>query len=233
MVAIKKTLAFKFAEPVAEDAPYRFIASTDSVDREGDVMVPDGMDSTEYDRNPVVLWLHDSSMPGVARTRKLHRYQNRIEMDMDFPARPADLREDDEWPPDKFRSYVRAGLINAVSIRARVKDGGWRNPTAGDRAKYGGDAQRIIARWILEEISLVPLPMNQDAVLLAIGKGIVTKAEAERWFKIEVPAEPAAIAVAKRSVDPIRIVVPAIGRLEAEDAVRVAMAKVRGAIYAD
>jgi hypothetical protein len=228
-VSVTKTLTLT-VEKGEDGAPFRFIASTDSVDREGDVLVPDGMDSSEYDKNPVVLWLHDSSMPAIARAAKLYRYPNRIEVDVVFPDRPANLAKDSEWRPDEFRSLVKAGLLNALSVRARAKPGGWRDPpSVGDRSKYGDSVRRVIAKWMLEEISLVPLPMNQDAVVLALGKGLIRPETAERYLSVRVPEVVKAAPIPYRG---ITIRVPERGALETSEAVRLAVAKARGRIYA-
>ena len=33
--------------------------STDAIDRDGEVVVPRGIDKTHFQKNPVVLWAHD------------------------------------------------------------------------------------------------------------------------------------------------------------------------------
>lgn len=233
MLTLEKTLAFKVAEdPSLPPRHARFIATAGVVDREGDVMVAEGMDSSEYDKNPIVLWLHDSSMPAVAYTTKMNRSPGSIEITARFPERPSDHPADAEWRSDEFWSLVKSGLIRAVSVRGAAKTGGYRKANSGDIAKYGPDVQRVISRWMLQEISLVPLPMNQDAVLLAVGKGLITKGVAEKYFKVEVPEVPTPIVV-RRSVEPIRISVPQFGALEVAEAVRVEVLKRRGVIYAD
>lgn len=244
MLKITKTLSVTVTAPVAQDAPYRFVASTDSVDREGDVLVPDGMDSTDYEKNPVILYIHDSSQPAVARCRKLYRMLRRIEVDVVFPPRPDG--HFGEWEPEDMKRLVDAGLLNAVSVRGLVKPNGWREATKGDKEKYGPDCLRVIHRWSLMEISLVPLPMNQDAVLLALGKGLVSRGDIEKWggtipAEAAEPVEKAAVAVPApeetaelaAKCHTISLRVPRLGTLDTADIVRMAKAKASGKLYAD
>jgi len=44
-----------------------FTISTDHIDRDGDTIEQSGWDLSEYKKNPVVLWAHDSSAPPVAK----------------------------------------------------------------------------------------------------------------------------------------------------------------------
>lgn len=246
-INVYKTLSVTITPPGTAEAPYRFVASTDSVDREGDVIVPDGMDSTDYERNPVILYLHDSSQPAVARCRKLYRMPRRIECDVMFPDRPDG--HFGEWAPEEFKRLVDAGLLNAVSIRADVKANGWRDATKGDKERYGSDCRRVISRWSLIEISLVPIPMNQDAVVLALGKGLVSRESVERWFgkaaipeqatppeaspepvveKVEVAAE---VVPVRPTVYTVRVTVPKMGTIDRVDVARMAVAKASGKLY--
>ena len=41
--------------------------TTECVDREGDVVLRAGIDKALFDENPVVLWMHDSSVPAIGR----------------------------------------------------------------------------------------------------------------------------------------------------------------------
>lgn len=232
-LTLTKTLTVEIpATKQGDTDEYLFVASAGVVDREGDVLVPDGMDSTDYEKNPVVLWLHRSDKPAVARAKRLVRRPTRIEVGMTFPDRPPDHPKELGWRPDEFRSLVRAGLVNAVSVRATSKPNGWRSSNAGDIAKYGDSVRRVVNKWRLEEISLVPLPMNQDAVVLALGKGLVTRDVVERYLSIKIPESPAVVDVPRETFKGITIRVPERGAMDRAESIRIAVRKASGAIYA-
>ena len=59
---------------------FKATISTDSVDRDGEVMVPAGMNAKDYEPNPVLLWNHDTSQP-VGRAVTLKRADREIVAD--------------------------------------------------------------------------------------------------------------------------------------------------------
>lgn len=227
----EKTLTFAIKGETEPGKPYRFVATTDSVDREGDVLIPEGMDSRAYEMNPIVLWLHKSNEPSVAVCERLYRSPGKVEMDMVFPPKPAGYDTANGWRPDEFKAMVDSRLINAVSVRGNAKDTGVRKATAGDRAKYGPDCERVFHRWSLLEISLVPIGMNQDAVRIMATKGLITPEACEK-YGLTAPAAQQEIVKATPVVHTISVRVPRHGALDRVEAIRHQVQKRAGRIYA-
>lgn len=125
----------------------RVIASDDTPDRDGDVMVAAGCVLDAYRKNPIVLASHDKSKPiGTAAVTK----DVRIEALITFA--PEGVSE----CADEFCALTKAGIINAVSIgflpieQQPIKQGrGW-----------------LFTKWELLEISLVAVPANSGATVI-------------------------------------------------------------------
>ncbi len=206
---------------------FKATITTDSIDRDGEVIVPQGMNSKNYERNPVLLWNHDTAQP-IGKAISLRRGESSIDAEFEFAARPAEY--DGDWFPDYVRGLVAAGVLRAVSIGFQPLDGGTRQATKADIDRYGSGVNRVFNKWALLEVSIVSVPANQDALITAVSKGFVTRSAAERfgkpeWLSVQTPPAP-------RVVDRHRIIVtvPAIGANEAKQIAREEIAKARGRI---
>lgn len=179
MRTVTKTM---LAEASVEKGQFRAKITTAAVDREGDVVVPQGMNAVDYMKNPVVFWNHDYGMP-VAKCVDLRRRDDHIEAVATFAARPDGHQG--EFFPDMARALVEQGIVKGVSIGFVGMEGGVRAATKADAEKYGDDCRRVFSKWKLLEFSLAPLPANQDALISAVGKGLVSPGVAKRYFGVD------------------------------------------------
>ena len=124
---------------------FKAVISTDSVDRDGEVMVPAGMNAKDYERNPVLLWNHDPSQP-IGKSTSLKREDSSIVAEFEFAPRPADYVGD--WFPDYVRGLVAAGVVKAVSIGFMPLDGGAR--VAAIRNRLENPLWREVMRHVAE-----------------------------------------------------------------------------------
>lgn len=145
------------------------IVNTGAFDREHDRVLPSGAKLDNYLRNPIMLWGHNYHEPGfVIGTAKDIRSDGRK-----IIVRP-DLREpaSDNDPMHIIRALWDAGIIRTASI-------GFLPLAEPKRNEKGGYDYE---EWELLEISLVPVPANQEALRLAVkglgdndqGTGMVT-----------------------------------------------------------
>lgn len=120
--------------------PIRFVASTEGVKRDGLDLKMDRWDLTNYNRNPVFLWVHDY----FGRTLPLGRVQAEIEKD----ALIANVVFDqaDEFARQVERKY-RTGFLHSVSV-------GWETVERDGQTFYD-----------LLDISGVPVPGDPDALI--------------------------------------------------------------------
>jgi HK97 family phage prohead protease len=125
------------------------ILSTPTPDRVGDVVMPGGVDLSNYNRNPVVLLHHqsDTSLPigrcDVTIDRVNNRLLGRITFAKDNP------QAVQAW------KLVKAGMLSAVSIGFAPLSAPVLLPGGGQR----------FDRWELLEISLVAIPCNPQCLI--------------------------------------------------------------------
>lgn len=129
--------------------------STDTVDRMGEVLAPEGIELGNYRKNPVVLWAHDYSQPPIGKALWVRRDGQSIISKVQF-AKTAFAQE--------IFGLYRDGIMKAFSVGFVPKDGKEGDGKKGPRYTY--------TKWELLEYSAVPVPANPDAIALAVSKGI-------------------------------------------------------------
>jgi HK97 family phage prohead protease len=146
--------------------------STATLDRDGDVMLPSGIRTEAYRKNPVVLLQHDQNRP-IGKAVNIRTTSRGITADMVFAKRPETHPEQVEWMPDTVKSLMQQGVLSAFSVGFIVPDGGMRAANAKDIERFGDGLQRVITEWELTEFSVVSVPANRDALASAVAKGVV------------------------------------------------------------
>lgn len=130
------------------------VISTGDVARDGAIIEPGGWDFSNYDRNPVVLWMHDADTMPFARTVE------RMATDKELIAR-AEFDTDDPMGETVFRK-ISNGYINATSVR-------WL-PKRWEMRKRGEDDEEEEVMVFLEqellEWSFVTIPADPGALIL-------------------------------------------------------------------
>ena len=198
------------------------VITAETLDRDGEVLIAAGMNSKEFDRNPVLFWNHDYGKP-VGRCVGLKRREKDIVGEFVFAKKPDGYSG--EFFPEVAAALVGQGIVNAVSVGYVPEEGGGRKATDIDRKRYGNPASTIFSRWKLLEISLAPLQANPDALITAVRKGLVSPVAAKQFFGVETP---------KRTVVSISLPsssVKAKKPIEIDEIVRREIAKRRGLIY--
>lgn len=135
------------------------ICSTASRDRIGDVVVQEGIDTVAYQKNPVVLWGHDSDKP-VARASKISLQNGQLRAVAEFP--PAGEDPDADWAYGKIKNR----LVNAVSIGFLPKEWEPVDP------KSPWDGYKFVESELVE-FSFVSVPMNAEALI--VGRSLMAK----------------------------------------------------------
>lgn len=140
----------------------RVVATKQVVDRDGDLVMIDGIDTTEYMRNPVVLWMHDQKEEPIGKCTEIVKTVGtdgipQLEAVIEFA-------ETDDGN-DALYLY-RNGYLNAVSICFKPVD---MKEVYIDGVCRGYD----VTSSILYEISAVNIPANGEALII---KGLVRKA---------------------------------------------------------
>ena len=155
----KAAVAFSYTEkgagydPVLHQAT--FIISDMTVDRDKDVLFPDGVDLTDYEKNPVVLYQHDSHGPSLPVGHAVRTWveDGKVKSTVQF--------NQDNEDAVAIEKSVAAGDLRACSvgfIGIQVADNSNR-PT-----RWGGFGKDVL-KWTLLEWSIVKVPSNPNAVL--------------------------------------------------------------------
>jgi|GEM_PF-4711819 len=143
-----------------------FAVTTPTVDSYGDVVIPEGVDLERYRKNPVVLNQHDywDRLPIGKSLREEVDPGVAVYSETQFAV---GLTPDprDDYPLLVFNYYL-AEFLNAVSIGFIPKKWEKRyiDDADGDQVWKGG---YVINEWEMLEHSVVSVPANEDALVLA------------------------------------------------------------------
>lgn len=203
--------------------------TTEGIDRDAEVVVPDGMDASNWLKGGSILWNHNADRP-VAKPLTIHRDKGGWVSVGEFAKRPDDYQGD--FFPDFARAMVEQGIVRSASVGVLPKPGGRRFATKGDKSQYGEGVQTVISKWELIEWSFVPVPSNPEAIVQAVGKSGVSTESVRKWLDIDIDdAPPVTEPIRKRRVC---IVVPAPRRptkqTDYQSIIRKEIARARGTL---
>ena len=151
------------------------VISTDTIDRDREVLLPRGMDARDFTKAGMpVFWNHNYDMP-IAKGLSIKQGDHEIRASAQFAERPED--HVGEFYPDTFRALVNQGIANGVSVGFDPVEE--RKPTKADKEKFGEDVRRVFTSWKLTEFSIAPVQSNTDALVTGIEKGLIKKANAK------------------------------------------------------
>jgi uncharacterized protein len=158
-----------------EERTIEFVASSEAVDRYGDIVRVAGWQTKNYMQNPVFLFGHQSGQPPIGKTVKLTK---------ETSPKPALVQKvqfatKDQYPfADQIFQLYKGGFMRSVSVGFRPlqkpnlirdEEGNW---TGG----FEFTSQELL------ELSAVPIPANTDAVARAISAGILDDATVRQYF---------------------------------------------------
>lgn len=149
--------------------------TTDAIARDGMILEPDGLDTTAYERNPVVLWQHGGdpqrgTVP-IARCVALTRRDERQADGTTVRGWLATI----EWGADPFaqliHEQVRTGLLSMTSI-------GW-NSRRVEHRTIEGRTVPVVTEGEMLEFSIVAIGADRNALI------VERSADAARLARIE------------------------------------------------
>ena len=180
---IQQTFDATFINDSEKTTKFTAVITTLSIDRDNEVVIPSGMNSKEYEANPTLLFSHDPTKP-IGLMTGMRRKENSIEADFELAPRPKS--HVGEWFPDTVGSLMKFGALRGISVGYAPISGGMRNATKADVVKYGESVKRIYSKWKLLEVSVVSIPANQDSLVSAVSKGIIS-VEAIKKLGLKIP----------------------------------------------
>jgi len=146
-----------------EDRKLKFIISTSSPDRDGDIIEASGWVLDNYKKNPVVLFAHNSSNPPVGKGISIEVDGDKLIAEAQFMGPEIDKTG--------FSETIYQMLKNGYLIE-------WEELTdeKGNFKGYHFKKQELL------EFSIVPVPANAEALIMANEKGINLN-PLEEWFE--------------------------------------------------
>jgi HK97 family phage prohead protease len=139
--------------------------TTDAIDRYGEVILPKGVDLTQYRKNPVVLWSHDQGEPPIGRCLwvKPDEGKRGLIAKVEFAK-----TEDGE----EIWQLYKGGFLKTFSIGARPKRGAPPTPEEIRKRPELAECKWIWHQVELTELSCVAVPANPEAMVTAISRGL-------------------------------------------------------------
>jgi len=178
-----------------EGGNFQVVASTGDMDRMGDTINPEGWFLTNYKKNPVMLWGHDSSIPAVARAEKTWIDKGKLMVEGAFAPTPF---------AQELRVLVENGFLNTVSVgflpllleekgNIEIEGKMYRRATEEEikKSMYENEWGMKFDKQELLEVSWVNVPALPQALVSARKEGLalMTKALEDMKPKEEKPEE--------------------------------------------
>lgn len=142
------TAEVKAAASGVTDYDITATVSTSTVDRQGDVIVPTGIDLANYKRNPVILWAHNYFALPVGKCIGISVNDDKVSMRI-------------KWAAHEFAQTVKTmyadGFLSAFSVGFMPRE--VTEMTGNGRAGYDYEACELL------EVSGVPVPANPEALV--------------------------------------------------------------------
>lgn len=154
----RKQFTFTPAEKAIDEQArtVEFTITTSNVDRDNDTIAADGWELAEFLKNPVVLWAHQYDGLPIGRAVDVTSTANGLVSRMQFPPKGLHAFADTVF------EMLKGGFLNAVSVGFK--------PKLAERNDDRGGIDFL--RQSLLEYSVVPVPANADALIVARSKGI-------------------------------------------------------------
>lgn len=141
----------------------KFIMTAEVVDRYGDIVVTKGGDTTEFEKNPVALWAHDSRDFPIGMwsdLKKISGTPKRMEGNINLTA------EETTEEADTVAKLLEQDMIRACSIGFMPK--AW-EVMRDDKERFIGYK---FLEWELLECSVCSIPANPAALVKAAGGNV-------------------------------------------------------------
>ncbi len=192
--------------------------TTDHVDREKEVIVPEGIDFRRFlDTNPVVMAVHNYQQWPVGTMAPKAGGWIKLKRGKEFSGLVGKVIFDTDPASDEIYGKYKRDMARMVSVGVEppedLQPGEWGPPTAEELAKRPDwtNATRIIRRCVLTELSLCPIGMNPNA--LVISKAVPVADEVRKMIE-EATADVTTTGALETDADPVQKLAARIEAME-------------------
>ena len=154
--------------------------TTRAVDRDHEIILPEGGVLDHYRNHPIVLWAHDYQALPVGKALWIKADERGLISKTKY-AKHAKAEEIYQYRREGFPLAKSVGVLPLEVVE-------WKDFGKLDIEKMRLDkgatdtAERIYTKWLLLEYSDVPVPSNPEALQLAISKGLTSYDEARKLY---------------------------------------------------
>ncbi len=143
---------------------YKFVITSEAIDRGGDRILADGVDYSAYLTNPVVFLNHDTySLPIGKATSITKEIVNGVK------SLVAKVEFDTQDPTANLvKSKIDGGFLNTTSVGIRVLNQEQTKLSPIEQSQYDRQSINTITKSELYEFSIVTIPMNQTATRIKL-----------------------------------------------------------------
>jgi phage head maturation protease len=174
-----------------EDGSQEIVISTESEDRDGEVIEVDGWVTDNYLLNPVVLYAHDYRSVPIGRTLDLRREPGSLIARFQWREPVNDID-----PVNQIRGAWDQGILRAASVGFRPLEWEPMDSSQSENIDWYWGPKRYKKQELLEW-SIVPIPANQDALRRAYDEYVKSLGTPQ----FQLPSRPASLA-ASSELDP-------------------------------
>jgi len=172
---IRKTYSCTVRAVDVDAGIYELMPSTESVDRDGDILLAAGARLDNYRKNPVVMFAHNYQDLPVAKALEIEAIPGEgLKAKIQFPPKGASQQA------DSVHALWAGGFLNAASVGFIPFK--WEERDTDHEERDSFYPPRIYTSWELLEFSLVGIPSNASALRLAM-----------KMLEVEEPEQPAPI----------------------------------------
>lgn len=175
----------------ASDGSFIAVASTNSVDRHGEVVDNNGWDLKSFQKNPVILWGHDHNEPAIGVSKKTWVEGTGKKAKLMIQPMLHDVTD----KARAIKKLVEMGVIKTLSV--------------GFKPLESPDGITFTKNELLE-VSMVNVPANADAMMMAY-KGLKDAGFEDKTIKeIGLPTEVIdKLVVMEKDIDELKTLVKA------------------------
>lgn len=137
----------------------RFEISSEQVNAYGFRVLTSGIDTTHFERNPIMLYEHQKYDKDSQRVLPIGKWTNLKKEGNKLTGSP--LFDDDDEFARKVKSKVEKGMLNAVSMGFDIVE-----MSSEPDQLLEGQTRPTVTKCVLKEISFVKFPANQNALRL-------------------------------------------------------------------
>lgn len=148
------------------------MVSCETVDRDGDVILAKGMDLTFFQKNPIVTFAHKYDELPVGKAQWIKRVPGGLKAKTIYSEATDISRACWQMTQEGILKGKSIGFLPTL-VRSPTKEEVSRNPS-------WKNAQAVIEGGMLLEYACCAIPVNQDALVEAVSKGITDHATLKR-----------------------------------------------------